>query len=152
MKYTRLISTLNTILCMCILVGCATTSPSTESLTAHSVTLAATTQTWNGATLPSYPDGQPKVTILHITIPPGVRLPTHYHPVINAGVLTKGELTVYSVEGDILQLTEGDAIVELVNTPHYGVNHGSKPAEIIVFYAGSVDKPITVTLPQDAEY
>jgi hypothetical protein len=32
----------------------------------------------------------------------------------------------------------------VVNTWHYGINEGDLPAEIIVFYAGVVDSPITV--------
>jgi hypothetical protein len=35
-----------------------------------------------------------------------------------------------------------------VNTPHYGMNEGKVPAEIVVFYAGVVDTPITVVEPQ----
>ena len=50
-------------------------------------TLAQTTSSWNGNTLPGYPQGQPQVTILKIIIPPGFELPLHQHPVINAGVL-----------------------------------------------------------------
>jgi hypothetical protein len=32
--------------------------------------LTESTQSWNGDTLPSYPSGQPKVTIIKVTIPP----------------------------------------------------------------------------------
>jgi hypothetical protein len=31
---------------------------------------------------------------------------------------------------------------------HYGINQGRVPAEIIVFYAGTVDTPITVVEPR----
>ena len=56
--------------------------------------LAKTSLSWNGGTLPDYATGKPEVTILRITIPPKMQLPLHKHPVINAGVLLKGELTV----------------------------------------------------------
>lgn len=36
------------------------------------------------------------------------------------------------------------SISELVTTWHYGKNTGTKPAEIIVFYTGLEEKPITV--------
>ena len=36
------------------------------------------------------------------------------------------------------------AIVEVVNKWHYGKNEGDKMAEIMVFYAGVLDKPITI--------
>ena len=38
----------------------------------------------------------------------------------------------------------GDAVVEVVDTWHYGKNEGSETAEIIVFYAGIQGEPITV--------
>jgi len=106
--------------------------------------LAKTTSSWNGATLPAYLQGQPEVTILKIVIPPKVQLPLHQHPVINAGVLLKGELTVITKDNKTLHLKAGDPIVEVVNTWHYGINEGDEPAEIIVFYAGIQGKPITV--------
>ncbi|GAA3598810.1 cupin domain-containing protein [Flavivirga amylovorans] len=108
------------------------------------VKLAETTKSWNGDTLPNYPEGSPKITVLKITIPPKTRLHKHYHPVINSGILLKGELTVVDKGDKVLELKAGDVIVELVNKVHYGINKGNKPAEIIVFYAGTEDLPITV--------
>jgi quercetin dioxygenase-like cupin family protein len=105
--------------------------------------LAKTSSSWNGAVLPSYLKGQPEITILRISVPPHVQLPLHQHPVINAGVLLQGELTVETNEGKTLHLKAGDPIVEVVNTWHYGINEGDEPAEIIVFYAGVQGKPIT---------
>jgi quercetin dioxygenase-like cupin family protein len=110
--------------------------------------LAKTSQSWNGASLPAYPQGQPTVTILRITIPAGARLDVHSHPVINTGVLINGQLTVITKDGKTLHLKAGDPIVEVVNTSHYGINDGNVPAEIIVFYAGTIDKPITVVEPR----
>jgi quercetin dioxygenase-like cupin family protein len=106
--------------------------------------LARTSSSWDGNPLPKYPAGDPEITILKIKIPAGIKLATHLHPVINAGVLTKGELTVVTRQGKTLHLEAGDAIVEVVNTWHYGRNDGDGPAEIIVFYAGVVDGAITV--------
>jgi len=99
---------------------------------------------WDGATLPAYPEQRPEITILRIKIPAGARLPLHKHPVINAGVLVSGELTVITKDNKTLHLKAGDPIVEVVDTWHYGKNEGDKPAEIIVFYAGTPDAPITV--------
>ncbi len=106
--------------------------------------LAKSTKSWDGEVLPQYPKGKPEVTILRIKIPAGEKLETHYHPVINAGVLLAGELTVIADDNKILRLKAGDSIVELVNKKHYGKNEGIEPAEIIVFYAGTENKPITV--------
>jgi quercetin dioxygenase-like cupin family protein len=106
--------------------------------------LAKTSSSWDGGTLPDYAKGQPEVTILRITIPPNVQLPLHKHPVINAGVLLKGELTVVTEDKKIVHLKAGDSIVEVVNKWHYGRNEGNEPAELIVFYAGIRGKPITI--------
>ncbi len=106
--------------------------------------LAKTSSSWDGRDLPDYTKGKPEVTILRITIPQGVQLPLHKHPVINAGILLKGELTVVTEDNKTLHLKAGDSIVEMVNKWHYGKNEGNKPAEIIVFYAGILGTPITI--------
>ena len=106
--------------------------------------LSKTSSSWDGKALPDYPAGKPEITILRIKIPAGVQLPLHKHPVINAGVLLSGELTVVTEDNKILYLKAGDSIIEVVNKWHYGKNEGNKPAEIIVFYAGILNKPITV--------
>ncbi|MCX5849641.1 MAG: cupin domain-containing protein [Deltaproteobacteria bacterium] len=107
-------------------------------------TLAKSSSSWDGEALPYYPKGKPEVTILRIKIPAGAKLEIHNHPVINAGVLIDGELTVITEDNKTLHLKAGDSIVELVNKKHYGKNEGTKMAEIIVFYAGEVNKPITI--------
>jgi quercetin dioxygenase-like cupin family protein len=107
-------------------------------------TLAKTSSSWDGKVLPNYPQGKPEITILRIRIPAGTELPMHEHPVINAGVLLSGELTVVTKDKKMLHLKAGDSIVEVVNKAHYGKNEGTKTAEIIVFYASEVDKPITI--------
>lgn len=103
--------------------------------------LVKTNRSWDGELLRAYPSGQPQVTIRRITIPAGARLETHSHPVINAGVLISGQLTVVTIDGKMLRLKAGDPIVEVVNTLHYGINEGKVPAEIVVIYAGAVDMP-----------
>jgi quercetin dioxygenase-like cupin family protein len=106
--------------------------------------LAKTSSSWDGSALPDYRGGKPEITILRITIPPGVQLPLHRHPVINAGVLLTGELTVTTEDNKVLHLKAGDSIVEVVNKWHYGKNEGRKPAELIMFYAGMPGVPITI--------
>ena len=106
--------------------------------------LAKTSSSWDGEILPEYSEGASEVTILRITIPQGAELPIHKHPVINAGVLLAGELTVVTEKNETLHLKAGDSIVEVVNKWHYGKNEGNEPAEIIVFYAGIQDMPITI--------
>lgn len=99
---------------------------------------------WDGETLPTYPQGQPEVTILKITIAPKAKLPLHQHFVINAGVLLTGKLTVITEKGETLHMSAGDPIVEVVDKWHYGINEGESPAQIIVFYAGIKGKANTL--------
>lgn len=123
-----------------LLTSCGSAKPQEIKV----VKLAETTKSWNGDALPNYPEGNPKVTVLKITIPPKTTLHKHYHPVINSGIVLKGELTVIDENNNVLKLKPGDVIVELVNKVHYGLNNGNKPVEIVVFYAGTEDLPITV--------
>ena len=108
------------------------------------IKLLETSESWNGEHLPKYLDGTPKITVLKVIVPPKIVLAVHKHPVINAGVLLKGEFMVVTEKSDTLRLKAGDAISEVVNTWHYGINNSTEPAEIIVFYAGVEGSPITV--------
>ena len=106
--------------------------------------IAKATKQWDGSPLPPYPTQNPEITILAYEIPSGVRLPVHKHPVINAGVVLQGRLTVVTNEGKQLMLNPGDSIVELVNQWHYGVNQGPDPVKLIMFYAGEVGVPLVI--------
>ncbi len=106
--------------------------------------VAKGSMSWNGTSLPAYPAGQPEVTLLRIRIPAGVELPMHLHPVINVGLMIKGELTVTTERGEIVHLRAGDPIIEVVDQWHMGRNGGSETAEIVVFYAGVAGKEITI--------
>lgn len=108
-----------------------------ESADPTSVTLIESGVSWNGDSLPNYPDGKPKISILKITIPPRSELPLHYHPTINAGVLLSGELEVIDEHENKLKMKTGDPLIEVVNSIHTGKNYGDIPAEIMVFYAGN---------------
>jgi quercetin dioxygenase-like cupin family protein len=126
-----------------IQLSCATQEANRASISVEE--LVKSSKSWDGKSLVPYPQGQPEITILKITIPAGARLETHSHPVINAGVLMSGQLTVKTTDGKVLRLQAGDPIVEVVNTLHYGINEGTVPAEIVVFYAGIVGQAVTVS-------
>jgi len=129
-------------LCLVLLLSCSVWAEEGNGVAVD--VLAKTSASWNGKALPGYAEGTPEITILRIKIPAGEQLPLHEHPVINAGVLLRGELTVVTDDNITLHLEAGDSIVEVVDTWHYGKNEGTVPAEIIVFYAGTVGMPITV--------
>ncbi|UUO04901.1 cupin domain-containing protein [Blastopirellula sp. J2-11] len=113
--------------------------------------LAKSTDAWDGKPLPTYPAGQPEITILRIVIPAGEKTPLHLHTVINAGVLLRGELVVHTENGLSKRLKAGDSLIELVNKPHWGANDGKVDAEIIVFYAGIQGEKVTKKLDDHAD-
>ncbi len=146
---TRIIATLSIVLLFHS--GCAPVRTNPQAGASPVVQeLAKTTKSWDGALLPAYPRTQPEITILRISIPGGARLDVHTHPVINAGILLKGQLTVVTKDGKMLHLKAGDPIVEVVNTWHYGINEGDAPAEIVVFYAGTLNTPVSIVEQQQS--
>lgn len=110
-------------------------------------TLAKSTLEWDGSTLPAYPRSQPEIQILRITIPAGVTLPLHLHPVINAAVITKGQLAVEVQDGSKQLFKTGDALIEVVNRLHTGRALPGSDVEVIVFYAGTPGTPVTLIQP-----
>ena len=103
-----------------------------------------TTQAWDGTAYKGYPTGQPQVTVLHIKIPPHTALHWHYHPVISAGYVISGELTVEKQgTNEKVTIRAGQALTETVDTIHRGFTT-DQPVELVVFYAGQAGVPITV--------
>jgi quercetin dioxygenase-like cupin family protein len=107
-------------------------------------TLVRSDRSWNGTRLPALRAEQPEVSILRITVPAGVSLQRHFHPVINAGVLLQGRLRVEADDGATKLVEAGDALIEMVNTVHRGVSIGPDSAVILVVYVGQKGQPLTV--------
>ena len=95
--------------------------------------IAASSSSWNGEPLLAYPAGRPLVSLLRILIPPRARLEEHFHPVVNAGVVLRGELTVVAGNGTERTFRPGEGIVEMVGTLHYGENRGDDEVELVMF-------------------
>ncbi len=101
--------------------------------------ILTTSQSWDGAELPSYPSAKPLVRVLHIVIPPHAVLPEHHHDVMSYGYVLRGELTIIRTsDGKEITLHAGEAVAETVGTQHKGENRGDEPTELVVFYP-SVD-------------
>ncbi len=102
-------------------------------------------KSWDGGMLPEYPAGQPETQVLKITIPGRMRLPLHYHPVINTAVMIQGHLRVTTENGVSKEFKAGDVLNEAVNTRHFGENIGDEPVVLYVFYVNvEGGEPITV--------
>lgn len=109
--------------------------------------LTKSTKSWDESVLPAYPTDAPEITMVRLTIPAGGKLPMHKHPVIAAGYLVSGQLTVEDEQGKKLDVKAGDALLSLVDKWHAVHNPGDKTAEIVLFYAGSANVPHTITKP-----
>lgn len=105
--------------------------------------LLRTTSSWDGNPI-VYPDGQAEITGMVVEIAPGGETGWHQHPVPSFGVVLEGTLAVTLKDGRVKHLHAGEALVEVVNTLHNGRNTGDKPVRIIVFYAGTVGRTLTV--------
>lgn len=101
------------------------------------IKLLETSESWNGNPLPNYPAGRPIITVLKAIIPPNTKLEMHKHSVINAAIVLKGELTVITENKDTIHLKPTEVLSEVVDIWHYGINNGSTPVELIIFYAGA---------------
>jgi len=106
-------------------------------------TLLRTGSSWDGVAYTAYPAGQPELTVLKITIAPHTSLPWHTHPMPNAAYVLSGEITVEKKEnGQKKVLSVGQVLPEMVNELHRGTT-GDQPVELIVFYAGTKDMPLS---------
>lgn len=106
--------------------------------------LAGGSQAWDCSQLPNYPQGEPDVIVTRLQIEPGLRLPMHVHPVINAGMVISGELTVTGADGVEHVFGPGEALIEMVGRPHYGENRGEEPVDLVMFYASTPGTPLSL--------
>ena len=110
--------------------------------------LIRTSQSWDGAELPDYPQGRPELVVKKYIFPAGQKLGWHHHPVMNYGVLVQGELTIIDKDGTEKVVHAGEAIVEMVDTVHHGENRGTQPAILYMFYLSQEGLPLSVPNPE----
>jgi quercetin dioxygenase-like cupin family protein len=104
--------------------------------------LLQSTTSWDGTPYKAYPAGQPKITVLKISIAANTVMKWHSHPFPNAGYVLSGELTLEKKDGTTQHFVEGQAIAETVDSVHRGVT-GAEPVVLIVFYSGTPDLPLS---------
>ncbi len=110
--------------------------------------LFRTSQSWDGAELPDYPQGRPELVAVKYVIPQGSKLGWHHHDAMNYGVLVQGELTIVAIDGTEKVVHEGEAVVEMVGTVHHGENRGTKPVVLYMFYLSQQGQPLSVPHPE----
>ncbi len=113
------------------------------------VSLLKSSETWAGKALPPYLTGQPEIHVLKITIPGNMRLPLHFHPMINTAIVVQGHLRVTTEDGQSKEFKAGEAFNESVNRNHFGESIGDEPVILYVVYANVRDgQPLTVLVDQ----
>ena len=110
--------------------------------------LIRTSQSWDGAMLPDFPQGQPELRVVRLDFPIGAKTGWHHHTVVNYGIVQQGDLTIVCQDGTEKTFREGEALVEVIGTIHRGENRGSKPVILNMFYFSSSGAEITIQHPE----
>ncbi len=116
------------------------------------IQLLKATEAANGQKLSYCRTDKPEVTALLVEIPVGGSTGWHSHPIPVYAYVLSGALTVEIKDGGTYEYREGDALVEVINTPHNGITKGDKPAKLAVFYTGEAGKPIVVPVESRQEH
>ncbi|MFD1629406.1 cupin domain-containing protein [Pseudopedobacter beijingensis] len=91
----------------------------------------------------SYPQVErAEVSMLKITLKPGVTTGWHKHQIPLFAYVLQGVLTVARENGEYQQFEAGTAIAEIMDTYHQGINNGAEPVVLIAFYLGGDDIPL----------
>jgi len=110
--------------------------------------LLKTTTAWDGKQI-VYPEGQAEMTALLIEIAPGESTGWHQHPVPSFAFLLEGTLEITLTDGRVKRMQAGEALSEVTDAMHIGRVLSKAPVKVVVFYASSVGKALTVN--QSAE-
>lgn len=110
--------------------------------------LIRTSQSWDGAILPDFPQGKPELRIARTDFPVGAKTGWHHHTVVNYGIVQQGELTIVCQDGSEKTFHEGEPLVEVIGTIHRGENRGRKPVILNMFYFSSPGQEITIQHPE----
>ena len=131
-------------LVLLILNSTAINAPAAEYEGLKVTQIKKSTTSSNGQRLDYLKTDSPEVTVLMVEIPAGAETGWHIHPVPVYGYMLSGAIEVEMENKETYDFREGDALLEVVNTPHNGKNMGSIPAKLVVFYTGEQGKPNTV--------
>lgn len=110
--------------------------------------LIRTTQSWDGAKLPDFPQGQPELRVIRLDFPVGAKTGWHHHTVVNYGIVQQGDLTIVCQDGSERTFHEGEPLVEVIGTIHRGENRGKKPVILNMFYFSAPGAEITIQHPE----
>ncbi|HEX5772774.1 MAG TPA: cupin domain-containing protein [Geomobilimonas sp.] len=117
--------------------------------------LKSSSVTGNGQKIVYPVTDKAQVTAMTVTLAPGAATGWHSHPIPVYAYVVEGKLDVELEGGQVITYRSGDAIIEVVNTLHNGINQGSEAVRLVVFYTGAEDtpnvvKPAAPSLPPEA--
>ncbi len=98
----------------------------------------------NGEPIDYLDKDRPRVTVMKVEIAPGKGTGWHSHPMEVYAYVLSGRLTVEMEDGKTTEFKKGDAIIEVVNLKHNGINKGKIPAKLVVFYLGGEGMPTVI--------
>jgi quercetin dioxygenase-like cupin family protein len=126
---------------------------SNHSESGHRVIVLATTKSWNGTAYTHYPNGQPELTTIKLTLAPHTDLPWHTHSFPNSVYVLSGTLTLRDRDdGKTLVVHQGEAVGESVDVVHRGES-GDEPTVLLITYAGTPGVPTSIPAKgEQAEY
>jgi quercetin dioxygenase-like cupin family protein len=127
--------------------GCTQPAPPTPAKASATPVLSASA-TILGQPI-AYPGGDPHVTAVIVTLPPGASTGLHRHDVPLFGYMLEGELTVayHHPDDTVTRRTylPGEALIEAIGTPHNGRNTGNGDVRILAVFIGAEGIPNSVT-------
>jgi len=106
-------------------------------------TLKKTTVTEDGQPIVCPKSDRLEVTAMVVELPVGGETGWHQHAYPLYAYVLAGTITVTLDTGAAQVFREGDAIIEVVNRQHNGVNTGTVPVKLIVFVTAEQGVPIT---------
>jgi quercetin dioxygenase-like cupin family protein len=113
----------------------------------NSTQVLKTSTTWNGAPIQYATSAKPEVQAVMVEIAPGAATVWHKHPVNNFAYMMEGKIRLELEDGTTHEFKAGDAFAEVVNTWHRGVNIGTQPVKILVWYTAEAGGPISIPRP-----
>ena len=117
-------------------------------MTIKTTELIRTSESWDDAILPDFPQGKPELRVLRLEFPAGSKTGWHHHPVINYGIVQQGDLTIVCQDGREKTFHEGEALVEVIGTVHRCENRGATPVILYMFYFSRPGEEITIQHPE----
>jgi quercetin dioxygenase-like cupin family protein len=131
-----------------MLLGCAHSASALDNSAAVKVTpLMKSSASWDAKPI-VYPQGPAEVTALVVDIAAGGQTGWHEHPVASFAYVLEGTLEVTRATGETKLVHAGEMFPEVVNTLHNGRSMEGKAVKLLVLYAGSTDKKLTITHPE----